>query len=178
MILTPEEAAVFHEDDEDPREVFAWFDGAPPDGVTSAPGHDAFLLRYWRCGTAAHGDCFSTSHLNANRVAWEGSQHARTCGCWMHGVLRAIGWPTVTGLPGSPHAVFEDWSLPHQLIVMFTSGGGISVTCTCLGTRRNHPRKPAAAIERRTGTFPARQAIEAHRAWHLARGLPVTARLP
>jgi hypothetical protein len=34
--MTPEEAENFYEEDEDPREVFAWFD-AGPDGVTARP---------------------------------------------------------------------------------------------------------------------------------------------
>ena len=38
--MTPEEAAVFCEEDEDPREVFAWFDAGPPDGVTRPPEDD------------------------------------------------------------------------------------------------------------------------------------------
>ena len=34
--MTPEEAESFYEEDEDPREVFAWFD-AGPHGVTARP---------------------------------------------------------------------------------------------------------------------------------------------
>ncbi len=34
--MTPEEAANFYEEDEDPREVFAWF-AAGPHGVTARP---------------------------------------------------------------------------------------------------------------------------------------------
>lgn len=34
--MTPDEAASFYEEDEDPREVFAWFD-AGPHGVTARP---------------------------------------------------------------------------------------------------------------------------------------------
>jgi hypothetical protein len=34
--MTPEEAANFYEEDEDPAEVFAWFD-AGPHGVTTPP---------------------------------------------------------------------------------------------------------------------------------------------
>ncbi|HUA27776.1 MAG TPA: hypothetical protein VMC03_02740 [Streptosporangiaceae bacterium] len=34
--MTPEEAANFYEEDEDPREVFAWFD-AESHGVTARP---------------------------------------------------------------------------------------------------------------------------------------------
>jgi hypothetical protein len=34
--MTPEEAENFYEEDEDPREVFAWFD-AGPHGVTARP---------------------------------------------------------------------------------------------------------------------------------------------
>ena len=34
--MTPEEAANFYEEDEDPREVFTWFD-AGPHGVTAYP---------------------------------------------------------------------------------------------------------------------------------------------
>jgi hypothetical protein len=33
--VTPEQAAGFYEEDEDPAEVFAWFDATPPDGVTT-----------------------------------------------------------------------------------------------------------------------------------------------
>src|ERR1700749_2088599 len=35
--MTPEQAAAFCEDDEDPAAVFAWFDAAPPDGGTAPP---------------------------------------------------------------------------------------------------------------------------------------------
>ena len=35
--MTPEQAGEFYEDDEDPTEVFAWFDASPPDGVTAGP---------------------------------------------------------------------------------------------------------------------------------------------
>lgn len=35
--MTPEQAAGFYEDDEDPQEVFTWFDASPPDGVTEPP---------------------------------------------------------------------------------------------------------------------------------------------
>lgn len=35
--MTPEQAGEFHEDDEDPAEVFAWFDAYRPDGVTADP---------------------------------------------------------------------------------------------------------------------------------------------
>lgn len=38
--MTPDEAAAFHEDDEDPREVFARFD-AGPHVVTARPGYSA-----------------------------------------------------------------------------------------------------------------------------------------
>jgi hypothetical protein len=34
--MTPEEAENFYEEDEDPREVFAWFD-AGPHGITARP---------------------------------------------------------------------------------------------------------------------------------------------
>jgi len=34
--MTPDEAANFYEEDEDPREVFAWFDAAPH-GLTRRP---------------------------------------------------------------------------------------------------------------------------------------------
>lgn len=96
--------------------------------------------------------------MNANRVAWEAARHDRGCHCWRHGVLRAIGWPTVTGLPGSLHAVFEDASLPHQ-IRLFVSGHEISVTCTCLGARNQAHQ----IIASRTGAFPAAAAMAAYR---------------
>jgi hypothetical protein len=143
----------------------------------AARSTDAELLAMWRCGTPGHGDCFSANHLSANRVAWEGQQHARSCRCWQHAVLRAIGWPTVTGQPGSPHTVFEDWSLPHQIMLFTSTTGSIEVSCTCLGPRRNSPRHPREVIEARK-LFPADQVILVHRNWHLARGLPVTAKLP
>jgi hypothetical protein len=38
--MTPEEAAAFCEDDEDPREIFARFDAAPH-VVTARPGYSA-----------------------------------------------------------------------------------------------------------------------------------------
>lgn len=75
------------------------------------------------------------------------------------------GWPTVTGLPGSPHAVFEDDSLPHQ-IRLFVSGHEISVTCTCLGARNQAHQ----IIASRTGAFPAAAAMAAYRQWHTDHG--------
>jgi hypothetical protein len=36
--VTPDQAAVFYEEDEDPAAVFAWFDGQPPDPVTGPAG--------------------------------------------------------------------------------------------------------------------------------------------
>jgi hypothetical protein len=43
--VTPEQAAVFYEEDEDPVAVFAWFDccedpdyGPAPEAVTASPG--------------------------------------------------------------------------------------------------------------------------------------------
>lgn len=145
-------------------------------GTGSTP-RDVELLSFWRCGVISHGHCFSANHRSANRVAWEGNQHDRSCGCWQHAVLRAIGWPTVTGQPGSPHAVFEDASLPHQIVLLF-AGSAISVTCNCLGGRAYAGRGQTRRVIETRKEFPAGQAILAHRDWHRARGLAVTAKLP
>lgn len=141
-------------------------------GITTAgPEHDAWMFRAWRCTAAGHGDCFSADHISANRVAWEAARHDRGCHCWRHGVLRATGWPTVTGLPGSPHVIFEDSSLPHMPVISVSQGsrpGRFAVYCTCqpAGRRGQGPREPIA-----TGSpLPAREAMAAYRQWHIDHG--------
>lgn len=151
----------------------------PPPG----PDRDKALALFWWCGTRGHGNCFSASHLSDNRVAWEAGQHARTCDCWRHAVLRALGWPTVTGRPGSPHVVFEDASLPHQVQLLFVSGNaGITVSCNCIA-RRTGRKTEAIGIMRenkgeKDGGISVRRAVQMHRDWHLAKGRSVTARFP
>jgi hypothetical protein len=54
--MTPEEAENFYEDDEDPEEIFAWFD--------SEPGYYVLADQARRTGTACTGD--------AARSSWPG----------------------------------------------------------------------------------------------------------
>jgi hypothetical protein len=124
---------------------------------------DQELLRLWQNKDGT----FSQDHASASMVAWEAARHARDCGCWRHAVLRAIGWPTVTSLPGSPHVIFEDDSLPHQIRLSF-SGHRIDVSCTCL-QRPGGNGRGRLQIEARS-PFPAREAMAAYRSWHADHG--------
>lgn len=69
--MTPEQAGEFHEDDEDPTVVFAWFDGTPPDGVT-APPDTADSPRCWICtvpGRFQHGPAYWLVRWHLRRMA-------------------------------------------------------------------------------------------------------------
>ena len=70
---------------------------------------------------------------------------------------------TITGLPGSPPAVFEDASLPHQIRIS-VANGFIALSCTCQPYGRH--------IESRK-EVPAREALAAYRQWHADHGEPV-----
>lgn len=82
---------------------------------------------------------------------------------------------TVTGQPGSPPAIMEDPSLPHQLVMTLTSAAGrsgcIAVSCNCLarGAGRGRPR----GIIDWGVTLPAARAVGAWRRWHEERGTEV-----
>ena len=79
---------------------------------------------------------------------------------------------TVTGREDGLPAVFEDPSLPHQIVLGIGTGrhnsNTITVSCICTG-----PPRHRLVIEARTGTFPAAEALAAYRQWHAARGIEV-----
>lgn len=87
---------------------------------------------------------------------------------------RAMTAWTSGGDPVSYEPVFEDPSLPHQIIILAPSRDTkIAVSCNCLNghghVSRGHPRQ---LIESRD-VFPARDAIAAYARWHSARGIEV-----
>lgn len=87
--------------------------------------------------------------------------------------IRPAEVPTVTGRPGSPPVVFEDASLPHQ-IVLGVFSGAIMVSCNCLAPRKGGFAGrgcPRGFIASRQGTFPAAEATAAYRAWHESKGI-------
>lgn len=83
---------------------------------------------------------------------------------------QAVRVITVTGQEGGRPVVFEDPSLPHQIVLMVgtgrNNGNKLAVTCTCTG-----PLRHRTVIEARTGPFPAAEALAAYRNWHAERGI-------
>lgn len=79
----------------------------------------------------------------------------------------------ITGLPGSPPAILEDASLPHQIVLYIHAqgrgGNKLGLSCTCLRWHGNG--RGRWFIETRSGSFPAAEAIAAYRAWHADRGV-------
>lgn len=82
---------------------------------------------------------------------------------------------TSGGDPIGYEPVFEDPSLPHQIVILARQNPGtkIAVTCNCLNGHghpgRGHPRQVIEARE----NFPARDAITAYARWHANRGITV-----
>jgi hypothetical protein len=147
--------------------------------MTQDASRDTVLALRWHCGTAGHGNCFSSDHISAGQVAAETAGHTRDCGCWRHAVLRAIGWPSVTGEPDGRPAVLADPALPHQIMLLLPSAaaaaGKIAVSCNCLarpagtGAGRGRPRE---IIDARL-EFPAAEARAVYARWHADRGIEV-----
>jgi hypothetical protein len=89
----------------------------------------------------------------------------------------------VTGIPGRVTAYFKDPRLPHQIQLLFGSGG-IIVSCNCL--RKRHGQRAANAVitclepDRREGYGKRRlvaEAVTAYLEWHDANRLEVSSRV-
>jgi hypothetical protein len=80
--------------------------------------------------------------------------------------------------------VIEDRKAPHQIVLQFTHGDGIEVSCNCLrnGRKRGQPREGPIMVMTgeeliRRGARPVRAMVTAYHRWHANRGI-VTAVLP